>query len=314
MSERLPDVRVIVRNNGETKRPPQPSQDGATPKGRHVTTTRASGIRSERVRWLWRERVPLLGPTVFAGEKGLGKSVATNAWLVARVTRGELDGELQGQPADVLVVTAEDSWSSVVKPRLMAHGADLDRVHRIEVAGDDGDATFTLPNDVDTLRAEIVRLREEEGADVRLVVMDPIGAFLAESTDSHNDAHVRRALTPIARLADELEIAVVIVAHLTKDESRRMLHRISGAGAFVNAARSVLAFARDPNDADGERGSDRVLVHVAANWGRQGTLARDPDRGARGRCRRRLDRHRRVLRRARRDRGRRGGSSAHPGR
>jgi hypothetical protein len=43
---------------------------------------------------------------------------------------------------------------------------------------------------------------------------------------------------------------------------------VSGSGAFVNAARSVLAYARDPADPQGEQGAERVLVHVASNWGR----------------------------------------------
>ena len=56
--------------------------------------------------------------------------------------------------------------------------------------------------------------------------------------------------------------------HLTKDESKRLISRVSGAGAFVNAARSVLGVVRHPDDPDGEQGRERVLIHVASNWGR----------------------------------------------
>lgn len=59
----------------------------------------------------------------------------------------------------------------------------------------------------------------------------------------------------------------MVVAHLTKDESSRLVNRVSGAGAFVNAARSVLALALSPDDPDGEQGRERVLVHVSSNWG-----------------------------------------------
>jgi hypothetical protein len=41
-----------------------------------------------------------------------------------------------------------------------------------------------------------------------------------------------------------------------------------GAAAFVNAARSVLALARHPDDSGGEQGRRRILAHVASNWGR----------------------------------------------
>ena len=165
---------------------PPPANPEASRKGgrdRRLTLTPASAIQSERTRWLWRERVPLRGLTVLAGEKGLGKSILTNAWLVGKLTRGDLDGELHGEPTDVLIVTAEDDWRSVVKPRLIAHGAALDRVHRIVVSDDAGETLLTLPDDVPPLEAEIAALRAD-GRTVGLIVIDPISAFLAESIDS----------------------------------------------------------------------------------------------------------------------------------
>jgi hypothetical protein len=233
---------------------------------RRVELTTASSIRSERVRFLDRGRLPLRGLTVVAGEKGLGKSIFTNAYLPAKLTRGELDGELSGRPADALVVTAEDDWASVVKPRQMIHGADLDRVHRVRVLDEAGQVTLTLPDDVALVEAELDRLHAD-GRRVALLVIDPISAFLGERTDSHKDASVRRALAPLAAMAERRDLAVVVVAHLTKDESRRLISRVSGSGAFVNASRSVLGFARDPDDPDGERGKRRVLVQAASNWG-----------------------------------------------
>jgi AAA domain-containing protein len=238
----------------------------AEPSGRRVKLTSAGEIRSERVRWLWKGRIPLRGQTIIPGGKGLGKSILSNAWLVAKLTRGELEGELEGQPVDVLIVSAEDDWASVVKPRLMAHGADLDRVHRVVVQDEVGESLLTLPDDVQLLEGEIDRL-EETGCKVGMVVIDPIGAFIAEKTDSHKDAPVRRALAPLASMAERRDLAVVVVAHLTKDETKKLISRVSGAGAFVNAARSVLAFARDPSDPEGEQGRERVLVHVGTNWG-----------------------------------------------
>ncbi len=96
-------------------------------RGSRVKLTAAREISSERVRWLWSPRLPLRSLTVVAGEKGLGKSLLTNAWLVAEASRSRLPGELDGRPLDVLVCSAEDDWRSVVKPRLIVHGADLDR-------------------------------------------------------------------------------------------------------------------------------------------------------------------------------------------
>ena len=233
---------------------------------RRVELTPASAIRSERLHWVWTGRMPRRSLVVVAGEKRLGKSLLTNARLPALMTRGTLDGELHGAPADVLVVTAEDDWASVVKPRLVAHGADLKRVHRVVVQDDSGDSLLTLPDDVPRLEQQIVQLRDMHRP-VAMLVVDPIGAFLAAGTDTHRDASVRRALAPLAAMAERLNLVIVVVAHLTKDESGRLINRVSGAGAFVNAARSVLALARDPGDPNGEQGNRRVLLHVGSNWG-----------------------------------------------
>jgi hypothetical protein len=61
---------------------------------------------------------------------------------------------------------------------------------------------------------------------------------------------------------------VLVVAHLTKDESTKLLNRVNGSGAFVNAARSAMALARHPDDPDIENGAERVLVHLRTNWDR----------------------------------------------
>jgi hypothetical protein len=85
---------------------------------------------------------------------------------------------------------------------------------------------------------------------------------------THAEAPVRRVLAPLAALADRLDLAVIAVMHLNKDDAKRLLQRVTGAAAFVNAARSVLAVVRDPEDPEGEQGSRRLILHVGSNWGR----------------------------------------------
>ena len=48
------------------------------------------------------------------------------------ITRGTLDGEFHGTPRSVIVAT-EDPWSETIVPRLIAAGADLNRVYRCDV-------------------------------------------------------------------------------------------------------------------------------------------------------------------------------------
>ena len=156
----------------------------------------------------------------------------------------------------------------MIVPRLVAAKADTYRVHRVEIRQDGREELLTLPDDVEILGERIREARQQDNRNVTCLVIDPISAFLSSSVDSHKEASVRRALAPLARLAAEQELAVVVVAHLTKNEAQRLVSRISGSGAFGAAVRSVLAFARHPDDPDGERGADRVIVHARDNWGR----------------------------------------------
>jgi RecA-family ATPase len=210
--------------------------------------------------------LPLRGLSLVAGEAGLGKSTLT-VKLAADVTHGRLEGELSDEPRDVLIATAEDHFASVVWGRLTAARADMDRVHRIHVEDRDGEGLITLPDDV----AEIERRCGElaiAGRPVALVVVDPVSAFIGGGVDTHREAAVRRVLAPLAGLAERQDLAVLGVAHLNKDQAAKLLNRVSGSVAFGAAPRSVLAFAHDPDDPDGERGSERVIVDAKGNWGR----------------------------------------------
>ena len=244
--------------------------NGKPTSGRKLTLTPADSIKSGRVRFLLDGWVPLAAVTMVGGEAGLGKSTYTGAYLAAGVTRGALAGELHGNPADVVIASYEDDWGAVIVPRLMAANANLERVHRIDVQDEDGVGTFTVPNDVRRLELALDALAGV-GRTVAMIVVDPVGASLSAGIDSHKDASVRRALGPLAQLAMDRGLAVVCVAHLTKDASARLMSRVSGSVAFGAAPRSVIGFARDPDDPDGEQGADRVIVHAKSNVGRYAT-------------------------------------------
>jgi hypothetical protein len=238
-----------------------------------VVLTPASAIRPERLRWLWQGWLPLRSLAVLAGPPGLGKSTVLGAWVAAQVSRGALPGDRFTQPQHVLVASAEDDRPSIVVPRLMAHDADLERVHRMRVRDADGTGLLTLPDDVGVLAARIERQRRA-GAPVGLVIIDPIGAFLGASVDSHRDASTRRALAPLAELAAAHDLVVAVVAHLNKNSSLKLLDRLSGSVAFGGAPRAVSVWVSDPSDPDGDDGPLRVLVDAKANWsGRAPALA-----------------------------------------
>jgi putative DNA primase/helicase len=161
------------------------------------------------------------------------------------------------------MLTAEDPIAEVVVPRLKAARAELTVVHFGALDLDGLSVPFRFPGDAENL-AELVRKHR-----ARLVVIDPLSAHLEGRIDSWKDQSVRQALAPLALLAEERDLAVVVVAHLNKGQSTDPLQRLGGSVGLPAAARSVLLLGRDPVDPEGERGNRRVLAHVKSNFGEQ---------------------------------------------
>ena len=117
-------------------------------------------------------------------------------------------GVYAGEPRAVIVAATEDSWEHTIVPRLMAAGADLDRIFRVDVTVSDGfDSALVLPADLNQLEKNVI----EVGA--ALVLLDPLVSRLSAGLDTHKDAEVRRALEPLVALADRASATVLGLIH-----------------------------------------------------------------------------------------------------
>jgi 5S rRNA maturation endonuclease (ribonuclease M5) len=209
---------------------------------RSLRVTRASDISPRPVRWLWRDRIALGSLALLGGREGIGKSTVAY-WLVAAITRGTLPGQYHGQPRSIIVAATEDSWEYTIVPRLMAAGADLDRVLRVDVIAAEGFETqITLPADLLALE----QLVAEENA--ALILLDPLLSRLDVNLDTHKDAEVRRALEPLVALADRSNAAILGLIHVNKGTSTDPLTLLMGSRAFAAVARAVLFAIADPDD------------------------------------------------------------------
>jgi hypothetical protein len=227
-----------------------------TPAGQRSLLLRpASGVKIRPVRWAWTGRIPAGSITLIPGREGIGKSLLL-AWLTARITRGELPGVHFGTPRAVIYAASEDSWSYTIAPRLLAAGADLGLVFRIDVLTESGTGFLTLPKDTSELAKLIT------GAGVVLFAADPL-LSLVDSGINTNSEGVRDALEPLAKLADRTHCAVVGLAHFNKKDSTDANNLITGSRAFSAVARAVLAVARDTSADDGSC----VLSQTKANLG-----------------------------------------------
>ena len=220
----------------------------------------ASSVKSRAVRWLSQGRVPLSMVTLLVGMEGEGKTNYA-VWLAAQLSRGTLDGYLNGTPTSTIYVTAEDSLETTLKPRLIAAGADLDHVHFAGIKADDDDvsgAGVDLTAHLDDLH-DLAR-----SVEARLLILDPVVAFLPTEVNAHRDQNVRRVLAPLSVMAGRLDLAALGLMHLNKHDSNEVLRRISGSRGFSAAARSVLHLGADP---DNPGGDTRLLIHAKCNVG-----------------------------------------------
>jgi len=237
------------------ERPTAPAYEG----GCAAAVVRLADVEERPVDWLARGVIPFGALTQLIGRGGVGKTTFA-AHVGARLTRGQaVFPDLPSpEPAGVLIVSAEDSIAHVLTARFRLAGADMTKVHAVDLAAQD----VTFPESVDWLDGVAAELG------VRMVVLDPLSAFLGGRVDSHKDASLRTMLRPIHALAERRSMAVLGVLHVNQAQSGDVATKVSGSGAWVNAARSALVFGRMPDAPDDD--PRRVAIVEKSNYGPKG--------------------------------------------
>ena len=190
-------------------------------------------IRTEEVKWLWYPYIPLGKLTIVQGDPGEGKTTFVLA-VIAALTTGEPLPECGSAAAamNVIYQTAEDGLADTIKPRLESAGADCSRVLVI----DESRRELTL---CDERLEQAIR---ETGA--RLIVLDPLQAYLGSDVDMHRANEVRPVLKRISAIAERTQCAVILVGHMNKAQGLKSGYRGLGSIDFRASARSVLLVGR----------------------------------------------------------------------
>jgi putative DNA primase/helicase len=241
------------RHAPEDTLPASPTQPSAGSSTRPATAgvRRLSDVVARPVHYLWEPYLPLGKLTLMDGDPGQGKSWLTAA-LAAAGSRGwGLPGAPPFEPFTTLFFT-EDPAEDVLRPRLDLLGADCSRILTCD--------TFELPLDL-AQPADVART-EQLVADhrARLVVVDPIQAFLGAKTDIYRPNEVRAVLAPLLRLAQRHACALLVLRHITKARASRSIYAGQGSIDFIAAARSVLLAGSGPEDP-----TRHALVHIKSN-------------------------------------------------
>ena len=209
-----------------------------------VKIIRMSDVELTPVEWLWKPYLPFGKLSVLQGNPGEGKTYFA-MHLAAACTNGKLLPNMERmEPFNVIYQTAEDGLGDTVKPRLIEAGADLDRVLVI----DDSDVQLTLSDE------RIEKAIVENNA--RLVIIDPIQAYLGADVDMNRANEVRPIFMRLGQVAQRTGCAILLIGHLNKAAGMQSLQRGLGSIDIAAAVRSVLFIGKLKHDP-----TMRILTH-----------------------------------------------------
>jgi hypothetical protein len=178
-----------------------------------------SDLKAQPVEWLIDGQLVLGELTIIQGLPKSGKSLVCMHWAA----------ELSKQGIKTLISHAEDSPERTLTPRQWAAGAVPEHVLLIP-----DEALMELPEGITILRQYIIKV------DAKLVFIDAINNWMP-SKGVENDRFLRSCLQPLAKLAQELNIAIVASRHFTKDGNNTdAMSRGSGGQAYTAVARQVM--------------------------------------------------------------------------
>jgi hypothetical protein len=191
-------------------------------------------------------------PSLIIGEEGVGKGTMA-AWVIARATRGGLEGDLEGAPINVLVIGDEDAFEQIWVPRLYAADADLERLRTL------GDGEFV--DDFASVNGELAATIAAD--EIGLVLLDALIDHVPASpsgSEVYNPKSVREALKPLRRITAATGVAALGLMHPIKGNPANFRQLVAGSHQFNAVSRSSLLLAVDPEDE-----KRRVLVRGKGN-------------------------------------------------
>jgi hypothetical protein len=247
--------------NGKARQEPaRPASTGGKP---GLLLTCLADVAPEPVEYLVEGYIPLGKVCIVAGDGGLGKSTVSID-LAACITTGDpalgLAYRPEVPPSEALFICCEDDAADTILPRLLAHGADRSKVFKVDGYRDEGGKLnpFSLA-DYDLLESCLT-----DRPSVRLVVVDPVTAYVGKRTDDHRDSELRAMLGPLAELAARRNVTILLIAHLNKavGNNIKAAYRVAGSAGYLNSVRAGFLVGPTQDDPD-----VRVLAPIKFNLG-----------------------------------------------
>ena len=129
------------------------------------------------------------------------------------------------------VLSAEDSWSYVLRRRLEACGADL---NRIGFLSPEDERFVDLNFNGDLLKGIIETNRPS------VVVFDPLQAFVPENLRMGDRNAMRKCFSPLIGYGEQYKLTPIIIAHANKQSGVWGRKRIADSSDIWDASRLCL--------------------------------------------------------------------------
>ena len=159
-------------------------------------------VQREEIHWLWYPYIAFGKLTIIQGDPGDGKTTFA-LQLAAELSNGRCFGSNEiNQPFNIIYQTAEDGLSDTIKPRLEDAGADCSKIFVI----DDSDRPLEMQD------GRLGQALEQTHA--KLLILDPIQAFLGSKVDINRANETRKITKKIGDLAEQTGCAVILIGHM----------------------------------------------------------------------------------------------------
>lgn len=211
-------------------------------------------VKGEKTHWLLPSRIVQNSIAILEGDPQAGKSTFL-ACLTAAVTTGKpWLGRPKCKPSCVLYLAAEEDAGSMVRPRLLAAGANIDRV-KFVAAGIDGlPRSIRFPGCLAMIRDAILRYG------ISLVIADPLSSHMPTDGDLNNEQAVRSTFDQINRVCMGHNVCFLFTRFWRKDRSGPRITWGMGSTAIGACGRSVISIEQPDPEAD-----RRILRVVKCN-------------------------------------------------
>lgn len=239
------------------------SQDEVSVNPKYLAKS-ANEFGEDTTKFVWYPYIPFDEYTVMMADGGTGKTMLC-CRIASDISRGEcMPSTIMDKPApaNVLIISAEDR-GELLKKRLIACGADLDKIYILDCMGSEGMNFTEGYNDfMETVKRYTPAL----------VIIDPWHAFLGADVDINRVNAVRPVFQRLANMAKSCNCGMILVSHVNKRaQGENANNAATGSTDFINAARSAMRviFSDEADEKD-----VRIVVHTKSNYAEAGKSLR----------------------------------------